>query len=219
MTPDPSSKRNFTPRMLLHDIQALKKRSRMVERLKYSLPGLALVILLILIGWPRAQRWIYQQRPTLAQTVLEPQENNTAIYPEYKGSDQKNQPYTITADQGTEISLDEIYLTHPKMVMNLKAGDVVTLASTSGTLNKTTNKVHLVGNVTLTHSQGYVLKTAEAWINCNEGSAHGESPIEGNGPTGAIQAKGFRLAEQGNKVTFIGETQLLLVTGGGKKDE
>lgn len=217
MTSHPSNKRNFTPRMLLHDIQALKNRSRMVERLKYSLPGLALAILLVLIGWPQVQRWIYQQQPTLAQTILEPQTNNTAIYPEYKGSDEKNQPYTITADQGTEISLEEIYLTHPKMVMNLKAGDVVTLTSTSGNLNKTTNEMHLVGNVILTHSQGYALETAEAWINCNEGSAHGESPIWGNGPAGAIQAKGFRLAEQGNKVSFIGETQLLLVTGGGKK--
>jgi len=218
MTFHPPNKRNFIPRALLHDIQGLKNRSRMVERLKYSLPGLALAILLILIGWPQIQRWAYQQQPALAQTALEPQENNTAVHPEYKGSDEKNQPYTITADQGTEISLEEIYLTHPKMVMNLKTGDVVTLTSISGNLNKITNKVHLIGDVTLTHSQGYVLRTAEAWINCNEGSAYGESPIWGNGPTGAIQAKGFRLAEQGNKVSFIGETQLLLMVGGGKKE-
>jgi len=217
MTSRPPNKRNFAPRILLHDIQILKNRSRMVEWLKYGLPSLALVALLVLIGWPQVQRWAYRQEPTLAETTLTPQTNNTATNPEYKGSDEKNQPYTITADQGTEISLEEIHLTHPKMVMNLKSGDVVTLTSTSGNLNKATNTMHLVGKVTLNHSQGYALETAEAWINCNEGSAHGDSPIEGNGPTGAIQAKGFRLAERGNKVSFIGGTQLLLVTGGGKK--
>jgi lipopolysaccharide export system protein LptC len=218
MTPPPPNKRNFTPRMLLHDIQALKSRSRIVGRLKYSLPGLALVALLVLIGWPQVQRWVHRQQPTLAErTTLAPQANNTAIRPEFKGSDEKNQPYTITADHGVEISSDEIQLTYPKMVMTLKSGDVVTLTSNSGRLNKVTNKIHLIGAVTLTHSQGYALETTDAWINYNEGSAHGDSPIWGNGPTGAIQAKGFRLAERGNKVSFIGGTQLLLVTGGGPK--
>lgn len=217
MTSHLPNKRNFTPRMLLHDIHALKNRSRMVERLKYSLPGLALVALLVLIGWPQVQRWTYQQQPTLAETTLAPQTNNTATHPEFKGSDEKNQPYTITADHGIETSVEEIHLTHPKMVMNLKSGDVVTLTSTSGNLNKATNEMYLVGSVTLTHSQGYALETTEAWINCNEGRAHSDSPIWGNGPAGAIQAKGFRLAERGNKVSFIGGTQLLLVTGGGNK--
>lgn len=217
MTSQPPNKRNFTPRTMVHDIRALKSRSRRVERLKYSLPGLALVALLVLIGWPQVQRWLYQQQPTLAQTTLVPPANNTATRPEYKGTDEKNQPYTITADHGVETSLEEIELTHPKMVMNLKSGDVVTLTSASGNLNKATNKMHLVGNVTLTHSQGYALETAEAWINCNEGSAHGDSPIAGDGPAGAIMANGFRLAERGNKVTFIGGTQLLLMSGGGKK--
>jgi lipopolysaccharide export system protein LptC len=189
----------------------------MVEWLKYSLPGLALIALLVLIGWPQVQRWIYQQQPTLAEVTLAPQTNNTATRPEFKGSDEKNQPYTITADHGVEISPDEIQLTYPKMVMNLKSGDVVTLTSNSGQLNKVTNKMHLTGSVTLTHSQGYALETAEAWIDYNEGSAHSDSPIWGNGPTGAIQAKGFRLSERGNKVSFIGGTQLLLVTGRGTK--
>lgn len=216
MTSAPPNKRNFAPRMLLHDIHALKSRSRRVGRLKYSLPGLALVALLVLIGWPQVQRWVYQQQPSLAERTLTPQ-NNTASRPEFRGSDEKNQPYTITADHGVETSSDEIELTYPKMVMNLKSGDVVTLTSNSGKLNKATNKMHLIGVVTLTHSKGYALETAEAWINYNEGSAYSDSSIWGNGPTGAIQAKGFRLAERGNKVSFIGGTQLLLVTGGGTK--
>jgi lipopolysaccharide export system protein LptC len=72
--------------------------------------------------------------------------------------------------------------------------------------------------VKLTHSQGYFLETAHAWIDCNQGSAHGNSPIWGNGPAGAIEAKGFRLAEHGSKVSFIGGTQLLLMSREGNKE-
>jgi lipopolysaccharide export system protein LptC len=218
MTNQTSDKRNFTPRMLLHDIQALKNRSRMVERLKYTLPGIALVALLILIGWPQVQKWAYVQQPTLAQTTLLPKTNNTATRPEYKSTDEKNQPFTITADHGVETSLDEIDLTNPKMEMQLKSGGVVTLTSHSGKLNKLTNQMHLSGLVTLTHSQGYLLQTAQAWIDCNRGSAHGNSPIWGNGPAGSIEAKGFRLADQGTRVSFIGGTQLLLSSKGRKNE-
>ncbi len=218
MTDQTSDKRNFTPRTMLLDIQALKGRSRMVERLKYSLPGAALLALLVLIGWPQAQKWLYAQQPTLAQTTLAPKTNNTATRPEYKSTDEKNQPYTITADHGVEISLEEIDLTNPKLVMQLKSGGMVTLTSNSGKLNKATNQMHLTGSVILTHSQGYSLETAQAWIDCNQGSAHGDSPIWGSGPAGSIEAKGFRLAERGTTVSFIGGSQLLLVSGG-KKEE
>jgi lipopolysaccharide export system protein LptC len=218
MTDQTPDKRNFTPRMLLHDIQALKGRSRMVGRLKFTLPGVALVALLVLIGWPQVQKRLYAQKPTLAQTTLVPKTNNTATRPEYKSTDAKDQPYTITADHGVETSLYEIDLTKPKMEMKLKSGGVVTLTSNSGKLNKATNQMHLTGNVILTHSEGYYLETAQAWINCNQGSAHGNTPIWGNGPAGSIEAKGFHLAEQGTKVSFIGGTRLLLNSSGRKTE-
>lgn len=217
MTLPTPNKRNFTPRVMLHDIQALKNRSRMIERLKYSLPGIALVALIVLVAWPQVQKWMYKQQPALAQPTPVQQANNTATRPEYKSTDDKNQPYTITADHGVETSTDEVHLTRPKMVMNLKSGDVVTLTSNSGKLNKTTNQMYLAGSVTLTHSQGYALETAQAWIDCNQGSAYGNNLIRGNGPAGAIEARGFRLAERGTKVSFIGGTQLLIMPDREKK--
>jgi len=219
MTVQAPRKPDFTPRKMLHDIQALKGRSRMIGRLKYGLPVIALVALALLIAWPQAQKWAHRQELPLAQQApfVEQTANNVAIHPEYKSSNDKNQPYTITADRGMEISPEKIDLVRPRMVMALKAGEVVTLTSNSGALNKVTNKMHLVGNVTLTHSQGYVLKTAQAWIDCNQGSAFSNSPIWGNGPAGAIEAKGFRLAERGTRVSFIGGSQLLIASGGEKK--
>jgi lipopolysaccharide export system protein LptC len=220
--PSPFDKRSFGPRMKLQDIHSLKERTRIVGRLKYSLPGFALVALSVLIGWPQLKKWYYVDHPTLAQTIAPTMPTlvaggGAATYPEYNGTDANNQPYTITADHGVEVSADEIDLSNPKMTLHLKAGEVVTLTSTSGTLNKTTNKIRLTGNVTLTHSQGYALVTSQAWIDCNQGNAYGNDPISGDGPMGAIQAKGFRLTERGKRVSFIGGTQLILKTSEGKK--
>ena len=189
----------------------------MIGHLKYALPSIALASLLVMVGWTQVQQWISPKKPTLAQTTTLSRKNNTATRPEYKNTDEKNQLYTITADHGVESSAEIIDLTHPQMMMNLKSGEVVTLSSSSGKLDKTTNKMHLVGNVTLTHSQGYALETAQAWIDCNQGSAYGDNPIWGNGPAGTINAKGFRLEERGTKVSFIGRAQLLLKCGEEKK--
>jgi len=201
--------------MMLQDIHALKNHGRTVGRLKYSLPSLALMALIALMSWSHLEHWMYGNKPTLAQKTLAPQANNAAIRPEYKGIDERSQPYTITADQGKEASPEKIDLTYPKMVMNLKSGDVVTLTATKGTLNKITSKMHLVGNVTLTHSLGYDLETSQAWIDCKNGSAYNNEPIWGNGPAGIIEAKGFYLAERGTKVSFLGGSQLFLMASQG----
>jgi lipopolysaccharide export system protein LptC len=210
--------RNFTPRTMLHDIQALKVRSRMIERLKFTLPSIALVALLVLIGWPQVQKWLYEQQPTLAQSTSISPTNNTATRPEFKSTDEKNQPYTITADHGTEKSFEEVDLTNPKFEIKLKSGGSVTLTSNSGKLNKATNQMYLKGNVILSHSQGYFLETAHAWIDCNQGNAHGNSHVWGTGPAGSIEAQGFRLSDQGNKVNFLGGTQLFLRSDKGNQE-
>jgi lipopolysaccharide export system protein LptC len=179
------------------------------------LPSVALVTLIVLIGWPHIQKWKYERKPTLAQnTTVVSKTNITATRPEYKSTDEKNQPYTITADRGVETSTEEVHLTNPRMEMHLRAGGSVILTSSTGIFNKISNQMHLINDVTLTHSQGYKIQTTQAWIDCKQGSAHGNSPIWGNGPAGSIEAKGFRLAEQGTKVSFLGGTQLLLTSGG-----
>jgi len=87
---------------------------------------------------------MYKSGPTLKSQLWLKQQfklrtNNTATNPEYKSSDDKNQPYTITADHGRETSPEIIDLTNPKMVMSLTTGEVVTLTSATGRLNKVTN--------------------------------------------------------------------------------
>lgn len=208
---------NFKPRLMLHDIQALKGRSRVIGRLKYSLPSVAFVGLVLLIGWPQAQKWFHSQKPALVESAALPQTNNSATQPEYKNSDKKNQPYTITADHGLERSTEEIDLTNPKLVMNLNSGELLTLTSNSGILNKVTNKMHLQGQVRLTHSQGYALETSQAWIDCKQGNAHGDHPVWGDGPAGAIKAKGFHIVDKGEKISFIGGTELHLMACGKKE--
>ena len=211
-------KRDYKPRLMPHDISALKSRTRKIDHLKYTLPGIALAVLLIPVLWPWFRQWHYKSVPTLAQTVSSLQESNTATRPAYKGVDKNNQPYTISADQGLEISPEEIELSLPKMEMALKSGEKISLSASLGKYDKSANKLHLIGNVILTHSQGYTLETGQAWLDCNEGSAYTNNPVWGKGPLGAIQSKGFLLTERGNRVSFNGGAELYIASNKGKAE-
>lgn len=210
MTLNSTPHRKLVPRSLRYDARALKKRTRIIERLKYGLPSLALGGFLILFAWPQAQLWLYGQKPNLAATTISPLSKNRVTQPEYKGVNKNNQPYTITAHEGIETSAEEIDLISPQMTIDLKSKDRVTLTSKTGKLNKLTNKIQLVGDVTLTHTQGYTLQTPQAWIDFHKGDAYSNDSVWGNGPLGHVSAQGFRLTEKGHKIHFEGNAQLLL---------
>lgn len=209
--------RDFNPRLMHKNISTLKARTRKIDYLKCSLPVVALIITLVLVLWPQFRQWHYSHLPKLAQTSSSHHKNNTATYPAYKGVDKNNQPFTLSAEQGMEILANEIELSSPNMEIILNTGARVTLSASSGTYNKTMNNLHLIGNVILTHSHGYSLETSQAWIDCNLGNAYTNDPVWGNGPLGSIQAKGFSLDAQGDKISFKGKAELYLRTKQGLK--
>ena len=204
----------YKPLPVKNSMQSLKGRSRFIDRLKFGLPGIALAVFLVLIFWPQFRQWHYSKQPNLAQTTVLPVQSNTATHPEYMGTDKNNQPYTITADRGQELSSRKIELTGPKMSLVLRSGEKMTLSSSSGTLDKITRQVQLTGNVILADSQGYTLETSRARIDCTDGSAHTNKPVWGKGPLGSIQAQGFWMT--GSKICFTGGAELLLMAAEGK---
>jgi lipopolysaccharide export system protein LptC len=210
LTGIPTTQRDFNPRATHQNISGLKARTRKIDRFKYGLPAIALLILLTLILWPHFQRWHYDTLPRLEDITSVVQKNNTATYPAYKGVDKNNQPYTISAEQGREISADEIELSLPAMEIILKSGSKVTLSASSGTFNKAKNNIHLLGNVVLTHSGGYSLETSQAWLDLEQGKAFTNDPVWGNGPLGTIQAKEFYLDEKNDMISFKGQSQLFI---------
>lgn len=192
------------------DLSALQERTKHVSILKIGLLAFATLIVLSVVLWPRFKMWMYPGSALFEKEIVRPV--NTATKPNFNGVDSHNQPYKIVAEFGQQISPEEMEFDNPTMTLYLKSGGQVILSATKGNFFKGEKKIKLTGIVSLKHSDGYILNTTFAWIDCNEGTAFGDHPVDGDGPTGIIHSRGFQLTDHGDKVVFLGQPELFLCT-------
>lgn len=180
--------------------------------LKVLLPLFACVLVFSVVSWPYIRDMMPEPEvPYSAPEVLHPTGANTALRPQFNGVDKNNQPYVLIADQGVQMGETKLSLTNAEFRLSLKTGETVTLRADTADYDQATGKVFMQGNVTLTHTTGYRFKTPKAWIDMNTSVAHGEDPVEGDGPAGTIQSpNGFRLSNHGEHIVFFGRSQLII---------
>src|SRR5260370_25218533 len=68
----------------------------------------------------------------------------------------------------------------------------------------------LFGDVTLVHENGTRFVTNTAHVDVAADRAEGKDPVTGHGPSGDINAQGFRVLDKGNTIVFTGNSNLLL---------
>lgn len=191
-----------------------------IPRLRWLLPLLAIVLAASIVVWPHIARWLEGDKlPNLAQQLTkQPAYQNTASDVTYTGVDKKNRPFVLDSPQAIEFAEDQMEVNQPNLTLDLDNDKKASLKSNKGYVDKQKKIVHLVGDVTLTHTDGYEFKTSEAWIDMGTYSAYSDKPVTGNGPTGKIQAsKGFRIKKDQKTLEFFGRPELILKSGGGKK--
>src|SRR3546814_15114515 len=71
-------------------------------------------------------------------------------------------------------------------------------------------RLDLAGSVHLTHDKSFDIRTESATVDLQDGSAAGDSAVTGEGPSGELQAEGFRLRERGQVIVFTGKSRLLI---------
>jgi lipopolysaccharide export system protein LptC len=191
-----------------------------IPRLRWLLPLLAIVLFGSIIIWPQIARWLEEDNlPNLAQQLTkQPTYQNTASDVTYTGVDKKNRPFVLDGNQAIEFAPDQVEVESPKLTLDLSDNKKSTLSANKAFVDKEKKLIHLVGDVTLTHTDGYEFKTSEAWLDLASYSAYGDKPVTGNGPTGKIQAsKGFRIKKDQKSLEFFGRPELILRSTGGKK--
>ncbi|WP_010298578.1 LPS export ABC transporter periplasmic protein LptC [Candidatus Odyssella thessalonicensis] len=195
------------------------KQNKRRSKLKYILPTLTLLLIVIIAYWPHIHRWISPPPPpkivpNLPPVSLEkPKESvvNEAREIHFDGVDKSNQPYTLTAEQGTEFKEGTIELINPKLQLRLNSGQSVALIADKAVFYKEQQKIELINHVKLTHTTGYEFITEKAWLDMTSSTAFGHEPISGKGPQGKIFAKkGFKLTDKGEKISFMGRPELLI---------
>ena len=189
--------------------------SRFVSLLKYVLPVVALVLIVLVIAWPHINTADLGFRLGVTVLKLTGSDDPAMINPRYVGTDSDNQPFSITADLARNVAASgsKVTLVMPKADITLEDGTWLVLTANEGVFARGEKKLNLAGNVNLYHDSGYEFRTARAAIDLAAGIAEGNDPVDGQGPFGQLRAAGFRMVNKGKVIHFLGKSKLTLFPG------
>jgi lipopolysaccharide export system protein LptC len=202
--------------------------SRFVGMMKVLLPIGAAILVALVIAWPYLQTTDGRFRIGFSTLVATQAERPNIVNPRLVGTDEKDQPFSITADLAKDFYLRQdfwgnestpVELEMPKADIMLKDGSWLVLTANAGLLTPKTKMLELSGAVNLFHDSGYELRTTHAMIDLEKGAAVSDKPVDGQGPFGNIVAEGLRLTDKGKDIVFTGKAKLVLYPDAGKAVE
>lgn len=138
---------------------------------------------------------------------------NVMLKPHYQGLDSHNKPYTVIAETATQIDKDNIKLNvlNADMLRGTVGKDTwMALTAKTGILNTKTKEMQLSGGVSLFYEGGYEFRSDHAHVDIQKGTAYGDAPVEGQGPTGTITADSFSASGHGSDIRFNGSVRMKL---------
>lgn len=187
--------------------------SLFVSSMKLVLPALAAALVLLVIAWPQLVPDVTRSGLDFAKFARDQAKTLNMLNARYSGVDENNQPFTVAADLATQAPDNEnvVELQHPKADIRTTEGDLVALSARLGHYDREVETLDLTGKVLLTHDKGFDIVTETATVNLKDGSAAGDSAVSGQGPSGELQAEGFRLRERGQIIIFTGKSRLLIL--------
>lgn len=135
---------------------------------------------------------------------------NIMAKPHYQGIDVRGRPYTVIAEQATQIDKDNVSLSAIRADMVMKGGSWIAMNAGTGRLNLQTKSLELRDGVDVFYEGGYEFRTDHAHVDIQQGSAYGDAHIEGQGKLGTLQADGFAVSAHGEKIDFRGSVKMTL---------
>ena len=190
-------------------------RSRRVAYLKLMLPAIALLIVSMILAWPQIARDDNRVRFGGGRVSIEDAETLRMINARYVGVDDQQRPYVVTSALATRESAHAptTDLKTPKADLTTAGGAWVAVTADTGLYHNDAKLLDLAGDVSVFHDGGTEFHTTTARVDLQAGSAAGDDPVDGQGPTGTITADGFRLYDRGAHIVFTGKAHLILYQG------
>lgn len=189
-----------------------RRYTAIVRSLRLVLPLVALVIVTIVIAWPRMDDNI----TAIPKDDLIPQGTsgrNELINPHFESTDSNQQPYVITADRAVQSQKEEslILLEKPKADVTLGEGETVNAQSQRGAYRQDTEILVMDESVILQHFTGYTLKSERMNVSMKDQTAWTDLPVSGAGPSGTLEAKAMNANNVTGKVIFSGPAKMILI--------
>lgn len=186
--------------------------SRFVGLMKVVLPAAAAALLGLLVAWPSLGPQRERTNVGFSQRDATRIDTLSVRNPRYYGTDEKNLPFTITADIATQTDPKTTMVTLEKPVADLVRADGkgIVIDANIGFYRQVDDTLDLMGHVDFFRDDGYELHTESARILVGSGGATGDQPTEGQGPAGKLNGEGFVVKDRGREIVFTGHSKAVL---------
>lgn len=192
----------------------MARRRFLVAWTKRLLPALALALLAAVVFWPEIEGNEDRSRVSFRRTIQPRAEALRVVNPRYQGVDELNRPFTITARAGQQEGAAEILnLEEPRGDITMGDGAWIYVQARTGRYDKPAGRLDLAGDVTIYHDNGTMLRTEQARVEMEAGTAEGDAPVAVQGGFGTLTAEGFRIRDRGAVVVFTGQAHAVLEGG------
>ncbi len=189
-----------------------KRYTRFVGLMRFLLPVSAIILATTVVVWPYFNVTDSGTVVDIATLNLPAEDRPTMANARFLGTDNKGQPFTVTAVTAwQEQGYDElVYMEDLQGDMMLDSGMWATIYSDRGIYDQVGQLLVVESNVSVFTDEGYELHSDYALIDLDQGIAEGHMPVSGQGPAGLIDAQGFRITDNGDKLFFEGRVYLTL---------
>ncbi len=189
--------------------------SRFIRIMRTVLPLVALAIIAVVFAWTSKNDDFTapaRQQEEQEQTIGK----NELVNPRFESVDQKQQPFTITAERAVQGTDDEGMLILEKPIGDILLNDGAWLAikANQGAYKEETQKLLLNGNVRLFHDTGYSMETEKLYVDLKNSTAMSDVDVYIQGPAGTLNAKGLQGDNQSGNLVFTGPALMVLYDAG-----
>ena len=192
-----------------------QRYSRFVGLMKIILPAVAAALLGLVVVWPRISPHRERTAVDFSQPDAARVDTLSIRNPKYYGTDQKNVPFTVTADIATQLDPESLVVTLEKPIADMARADGRSLVvnADTGFYRQKDDTLDLLGHVSMFRDDGFELHSESARVLIAKGDASGDEPAQGQGPNGTIEGEGFTMRDHGRVMIFTGHSKAVLNIG------
>lgn len=190
--------------------KTIHKRSQWVLHGKRALLSLA-----ALLGLSIVVVAMFNSGESGGRVVLSGNEKTDAappmmLNPRYHGVDNKNRPFTVTAKSALQNKDGSVAIEEVSGDMLMDEESWLAVNAKQGLIDKNGRDIELMGSVNMFYEGGYEFRSEYAKVLTDEGRAFGNQPIEGQCPSGTLQADSFEVTQNGQQLNFRQHVRVIL---------
>lgn len=202
---------NWAVQEVDHLITRFTRYTRYVLLGKWSLAGLALLLMIVLIVWPYFTRDTSGLRVSFTGTdalTHQPGLMPRMANPRYHSTTKAGEPFSITGAAAVQQTPTLIIIEKVTGELVKKDGSWLSLSADRAEYEQGKHTLVLQGNVNVVNDEGYNFVTPSALVDIKTMRVVGTEPISGVGPSGKLLASSFEITDNGKKVHLGGKSRV-----------